>query len=111
MDGDKAMMNLLFAFVFALLVAVFAVQNSLPVTVTFLVWSFQTSLVIIILGAATFGAMTILSLALLVQFKLRRTITKLTETQRQLETENHELKAKQEILQEIPQEIQPQNQQ
>ena len=105
------MMNLLFAFVFALLVAVFAVQNSLPVTVSFLMWSFQTSLVIIFLGAATFGAMTILSLSLLVQFKLRRTITKLTETQRQLEAENHELKAKQEIQQETPQEIQPQNQQ
>ena len=105
------MMNLLFAFVFALLVAVFAVQNSLPVTVSFLMWSFQTSLVIIILGAATFGAMTILSLSLLVQFKLRRTIAKLTETQRHLEAENHELKAKQEIQQEIPQEIQPQNQQ
>lgn len=103
------MMNLLFAFVFALLVAAFAVQNSLPVTVTFLVWSFQTSLVIIILGAATFGAMTILSLALLVQFKLRRTISKLTETQRQLEAENNELKAKQKSLEEIPQDTQPQN--
>ncbi|MDF2571581.1 MAG: Lipopolysaccharide assembly protein domain protein, partial [Sporomusa sp.] len=61
--GVIEMMNLLFAFIFALLVAVFAVQNSLPVTVTFLTWGFQTSLVIIILGSATFGAMTILSLA------------------------------------------------
>lgn len=95
--GVISMINLLFAFIFALLVAVFAVQNSLPVTVTFLMWSFQTSLVIIILGAATFGAMTILSLAMLVQFKLKRSIHKLTQLQQMLEAENRELKAKQEI--------------
>ncbi|HWR45358.1 LapA family protein [Sporomusa sp.] len=96
------MMNLLFAFIFALLVAVFAVQNSLPVTVTFLTWSFQTSLVIIILGSATFGAMTILSLALLVQFRLRRTLHKTQQAQQLLEAENRELRASQET--------QPQNQ-
>lgn len=90
-------MNLLLAFIFALLVAVFAVQNSLPVTVTFLMWSFQTSLVIIILGSATFGAMTILSLAMLVQFKLKRSLHKLTQSQQQLESENRELKARQEL--------------
>ncbi|WP_425061198.1 hypothetical protein SCACP_19810 [Sporomusa carbonis] len=88
------MVNLLFAFVFALLVAVLAVQNSLPVTVTFFVWSFQISLVVIILGAATFGAMTILSLAMLVQFKLRRSLYKTKQIQQQLEDENRELKAK-----------------
>lgn len=91
------MMNLLLAFIFALFVAVFAVQNSLPVTVTFLMWSFQTSLVIIILGSATFGAMTILSLAMLVQFNLKRSLHKLTQSQQQLEAENRELKARQEL--------------
>ncbi|HWR09414.1 LapA family protein [Sporomusa sp.] len=87
------MLNLLFAFIFALLVAVFAVQNSLAVTVSFLAWSFQTSLVIIILGSATFGAMTILSLAMLVQFRLRRTLRKIQQSQQLLEAENRELRA------------------
>ncbi|EAX46770.1 hypothetical protein TcarDRAFT_0435 [Thermosinus carboxydivorans Nor1] len=85
---------LFLSFVFALLVAIFAVQNSLPVTVTFLMWSFQTSLVIIILGAATFGALVIVSLATLAQFRLQRTISLLTQRLSDLETENNELKAK-----------------
>jgi lipopolysaccharide assembly protein A len=96
MDVIK-MMNLLFAFVFALLVAVFAVQNALPVTVSFLMWSFQTSLVIIILGAATFGALTILSLSMLVQFKLKRSLNKLNQSKQQLEAENLALRATKEM--------------
>ncbi|QDR80850.1 LapA family protein [Sporomusa termitida] len=89
------MWNLLFAFIFALLVAVFAVQNSLAVTVSFLVWSFQTSLVIIILGSAAFGALTILSLSMLVQFRLRRTLRKCQQAQQLTEAENRELRASQ----------------
>lgn len=95
--GVIKMTNLLFAFVFALLVAIFAVQNALPVTVSFFMWSFQTSLVIIILGAATFGAMTILSLAMLVQFQLKRNINKLKQSQQQLEAENLALKSSMDI--------------
>lgn len=96
------MMNLLFAFIFSLLVAIFAVQNSVPVTVTFLAWGFQTSLVFIILGSALFGAMTILSLALFVQFKLKRSLHKITISHHELEAEIRELKAKQEIMQQNP---------
>jgi lipopolysaccharide assembly protein A len=88
------MQFLFLAFVFSLFVAVFAVQNSLPVIVSFLGWSFQTSLVIIILGAATFGAMTILSLAMLVQFRLRRSLTKVNQHQGELEAEITTLKAR-----------------
>ena len=93
------MINLLFAFMFTLLVAIFAVQNSLPVTVTFLAWGFQTSLVFIILGSAIFGAMTILSIALLVQFKLKRSLHKIRASHQELEAELRELKEKQEIMQ------------
>lgn len=93
--GVMNMWNLLFAFIFALLVAIFAVQNSLPVTVSFLAWSFQTSLVIIILGSAMFGALTILSLSMLVQFRLRRTLKKTQQSQQLLTAENAELRASQ----------------
>lgn len=65
-----------FALVFALFVAIFALQNSSTVTVSLLFWSFQTSLVLIILGSATLGALTILSLAVPVQFRLRRSADK-----------------------------------
>lgn len=76
------------AFIFALLVAIFAVQNSLPVTVGFFIWSFQTSLVIIIMGAATFGALVILSLASLVQYRMKRNIKQTRHRQGELEAEN-----------------------
>lgn len=45
---------------FALLVAVFAIQNSTPVTVTFLKWRLvDLSLAIVILGSAAAGALVI----------------------------------------------------
>ncbi|VBB06044.1 Hypothetical protein LUCI_1255 [Lucifera butyrica] len=82
------------AFVFSLLVAIFAVQNSLPVTLTFMAWSFQLSLVVIILGAATFGALVILCLAMLVQFRLRRNLSKVRQLNGKLEAETTALKSK-----------------
>jgi uncharacterized integral membrane protein len=81
------MAYLFFAFVFSLLVAIFAIQNAVPVTVSFFVWSAQTSLVLIILGAATFGAMVIISLATYVQFKQRIIIQKAKQRQGELEAE------------------------
>ncbi|HEU5394740.1 MAG TPA: LapA family protein [Candidatus Methylomirabilis sp.] len=44
------------ALILALLVATFAVQNATPVTVKFLVWNFDSSLVVVILLAAGVGA-------------------------------------------------------
>lgn len=45
------------ALVFALAVAIFAVQNTAAVTISFLLWQFKTSLVIVILGSASLGAL------------------------------------------------------
>ena len=81
------MLYLFMAFVFSLLVAVFAIQNSLSVTVSFITWSFQTSLVIVILGAATFGALAILSLAVPMQLKIRWDAKKDRQRQGELEAE------------------------
>jgi len=47
------------ALIFALLVAVFAVQNTLMVTISFLMWEFNISLVLVILGAASLGALCV----------------------------------------------------
>jgi uncharacterized integral membrane protein len=44
------------ALILAVLVATFAVQNAIPVTVKFLAWNFESSLVIVILLAAGVGA-------------------------------------------------------
>lgn len=49
-------MYLIAALTLAGLVATFAVQNAVPVTVKFLVWNFESSLVVIIFLAAGVGA-------------------------------------------------------
>ena len=88
------MFYLILAFAFALLTAIFAVQNALPVTIAFLSWSFQTSLVIVILGAATFGALATLSLAVLMQIKARWALKRVKQRQGELEAEINTLKAR-----------------
>lgn len=50
------MPTLLVAFLFAILIAVFALQNTVTVNVRLLVWEYETSLVLIILGSAMLGA-------------------------------------------------------
>jgi uncharacterized integral membrane protein len=81
------MLYLLFALVFSLAVAAFAIQNSLPVTVSFVTWSFQTSLVIVILGSAIFGALAIISLAVPMQIKARWDLKKCRQHLGELEAE------------------------
>jgi putative membrane protein len=44
------------ALVFAVFVALFAVQNAGQITVTFLAWQWDTSVAVVILGAAALGA-------------------------------------------------------
>ncbi|MCL6450920.1 MAG: lipopolysaccharide assembly protein LapA domain-containing protein [Acetobacteraceae bacterium] len=63
-------MLLFLALLLIVLVAVFAVQNAFPVAVTFFAWSFETSLVLVILGAAVLGALTVGVLGLLKQVRL-----------------------------------------
>lgn len=65
----------------------FAVQNSLPVSVSLATWSFQTSLVIVILGAATAGALAVVSLAVPMQIKARWNLKKARQRQGELEAE------------------------
>lgn len=81
------MLYLFFALVFSLFVAIFAIQNSLAVTVSVVAWSFQTSLVIVILGSATFGALAIISLAIPLQLKARWDLKKARQRQGELEAE------------------------
>ena len=48
--------TLIVALIISIAVAVFAIQNSVPVVVSFLAWEMKTSLVILILGSALAGA-------------------------------------------------------
>ena len=101
------MLSLVLALVFALIVAAFAIQNSLPVTVSFVTWSFQTSLVIVILGAATFGALAVMSLAVPMQIKARWGLKKALHRQGELEAEAKTLQERldKEVAKEQAQEV------
>lgn len=63
---------LIFALLLATLVAIFAIQNAEEVTVHFLVWTFPTSLVIVILISAGVGALLASLVSLPQSLKARR---------------------------------------
>lgn len=50
------MATLFIALVFALVIALFALQNVATGTVRFLLWEYEASLVLVVLGAASLGA-------------------------------------------------------
>ncbi|RCW43786.1 MULTISPECIES: lipopolysaccharide assembly LapA domain-containing protein [unclassified Halanaerobium] len=78
--------NLIIALVFALLIAIFAMQNAVSVTLSFFNYSFQTSLVVVVLGSMAVGALIMGLFSSLKQIKLKREI-------RQLQKKYSELKA------------------
>jgi uncharacterized integral membrane protein len=62
---------LVLALAFAVLVAVFAMQNATTVLVSFLAWEISTSLAVVILAAAALGALIAGSLGLVKQVEMR----------------------------------------
>jgi len=63
---------LVVSLIFALVVAIFAVQNNTPVDIAFLGWKYSgISLVLVILGSAVAGAVAVFCLSMVKQFKLR----------------------------------------
>ncbi|MFQ5848756.1 MAG: lipopolysaccharide assembly LapA domain-containing protein [Candidatus Methylomirabilales bacterium] len=63
---------LILALLLATLVAVFAVQNAEEVTVRFLVWTFQSSVVVVILISAGLGVLLTALISLPQTLKARR---------------------------------------
>jgi uncharacterized integral membrane protein len=76
------MSTLFIAFVLAILIALFALQNTLAVNVRFLLWEYDTSLVLIILGSTMFGAMLTFLASLGPRIRRVRTTRQLEETVR-----------------------------
>ncbi|KYZ77565.1 hypothetical protein AXX12_05525 [Anaerosporomusa subterranea] len=83
-----------FALIFASFGAVVALQNATAVTVSFAVWSLQTSLVLVILGSAMVGALIILLLAAPVQIRLRWVADKANRRVSELEAKLQALEEK-----------------
>lgn len=72
---------LIVALLLATLVAIFAVQNAAEITVRFLVWTFQSSVVVVILISAGMGALLAALVSLPQTLKARR---RLKETEAKL---------------------------
>lgn len=80
-------LTLLVAIGFAFLIALFAVQNSMIVNVNLMIWNIETSLVLVILGAAFLGFLMALSLLFYSQMKLRYQLYKAKTHIKQLQDE------------------------
>ncbi|NLO90251.1 MAG: DUF1049 domain-containing protein [Clostridia bacterium] len=92
---------LVLSLLFALIVAIFAVQNNTPVDIAFLGWKYSgISLVLVIIGSATAGAVIIFFIGLFRQIKLtvelrqlkaaNERLTKMLEDFKSKETETQE---------------------
>ncbi|MEW6524061.1 MAG: LapA family protein [Bacillota bacterium] len=78
---------LIAALVFAILIALFAIQNAALVTVRLAVWSFDVSLVLVILGAAGVGAMVVLMWSMVKGWALRNQLRDERGRVKKLETD------------------------
>lgn len=84
---------LVLALLFAISVAMFAVQNATPVDISFFTFEFrQISLVIVIFASVLFGAVIIFLLNLVKQISLKRRISILEKRNDVLEQEMGKLK-------------------
>ena len=82
------------ALLFAVLVAIFAIQNVRPVDIRFLTWQIQEiSLVLVILGSASIGAVVVFFLGTVKQIYNHRQIKELRRKNVDLEKTIQELQA------------------
>jgi putative membrane protein len=83
---------IILAIVFAIASVVFALQNALSVTVTFLLWRFDSSLAIVLLLALACGALIVALLSTPATLRARWQLQRQRRQITQLEAENSSLK-------------------
>ncbi len=84
----------LFVLVLAVAVALFAIQNNAPVQVRLLVWTFESSLVVVILSSAALGAALAVFLGLPGAFRIRWRLKEQLAKVRELEQKLQDLQAR-----------------
>ena len=87
-------LGFIMSLIFAIIVTVFAIQNSTPVDVNFVFGSAQVSEAIVIFISAIAGALIVAILSLIREFKLKRKIKQQAKTIKTLEKENGDIKSK-----------------
>ncbi|MFW6390027.1 MAG: lipopolysaccharide assembly protein LapA domain-containing protein [Halanaerobiales bacterium] len=73
--------------VFALLIAVFAIQNANTVSIRLFNWAFSINIVYIVLGSVAFGAVVMALVSSFNQLKMSRKIRKLEKEKEELQNE------------------------
>lgn len=91
-------MYLIVALLFAITVALFAVQNAAPVDINFLIYQFKgISLVVVILISVLFGSLIVFLLSMVKQVSLMKRIYHLEKRKQSLEAELEKLREKNEL--------------
>lgn len=80
--------------VFAVIVALFAIQNAEAVPINFIAWKVSVSQALIILVSAVVGAVIVMLLSLIKQIRMGSNIRSEKKTVSSLQTENIELRNK-----------------
>lgn len=90
---------LILVIVLSMVVALFAVQNAMTVSLSFVFWSFSASLVLVILGAFLMGVLVALCFMLAMKAKHYLQDKKLREEMTQLQAANKRLEEQVAMLQ------------
>ena len=90
---------LILVIVLSILVALFAVQNAVAVSLNFIFWSFTTSLVLVILGSFLMGVLVATCFLLAMKAKHYLQDKKMQEEMLKLQTENKRLEERIAMLQ------------
>lgn len=90
---------LILVIIICMIVALFAVQNAVAVSLNFVFWSFSASLVLVILGAFLMGVLVATCFLLTMKAKHYLKDKKMREEMQQLEAENKRLQERVAMLQ------------
>lgn len=90
---------LILVIVLSMVVALFAVQNAMTVSLSFVFWSFSASLVLVIFGAFLMGVLVALCFMLAMKAKHYLQDKRLREEMAQLQAENKRLEEQVAMLQ------------
>lgn len=90
---------LILVIIICMIVALFAVQNAVAVSLNFVFWSFSASLVLVILGAFLMGVLVATCFMLTMKAKHYLKDKKMREKMQQMEAENKRLQERVAMLQ------------
>lgn len=90
---------LILVIIICMIVALFAVQNAVAVSLNFVFWSFSASLVLVILGAFLMGVLVATCFLLTMKAKHYLNDKKMREEMQQLQAENKRLQERVAMLQ------------